>query len=80
MFAKLRGKQEGNTLARCHLYDTLRISNTSLLNVFNKRMDAVVSIFKNVEEAQLKPTKKMLESLFEGMEEKNHYLKKKIYL
>jgi len=50
-------------------YDTLRMSNTSLLNIFNKRMDAVVSIFRNVEETQLKPTKKMLESLFEEMEE-----------
>ncbi len=29
-------------------------------------MDAVVSIFRNIEETQLKPTKKMLESLFEG--------------
>jgi len=50
-------------------YDTLSMSNTSLLNVFNKRMDAVVSIFRNVEETQLKPTKKMLESLFQEMEE-----------
>ncbi len=51
-------------------YDILRMSNTSLLNVFNKRMDAVVSIFRNVEETQLKPTKKMLESLFQEVEEK----------
>ena len=58
-------------------YDTLRMSNTSLLNLINKRMDAVVSIFRNVEEIQLKPTKKMLESLFEGMEEKKPLLKEK---
>lgn len=51
-------------------YDTLPTSHTSLMNVFNKRMDAIVSIFRNVEETQLKPTKKMLESLFEEMEEK----------
>lgn len=50
-------------------YNTLRMSNTSLLNKFNKRMDAVVSIFRNVEETQLKPTREMLESLFKGMEE-----------
>jgi len=49
-------------------YDTLRMNNTSLMNIFNKRMDAIVSIFRNVEETQLKPTKKMLESLFEEME------------
>jgi hypothetical protein len=47
-------------------YDTLNMSYTTLLNIFNKRMDAVVSIFRNIEETQLKPTKKMLESLFEG--------------
>ncbi len=47
-------------------YDTLNISYTTLLNIFNKRMDAVVSIFRNIEETQLKPTKEMLESLFEG--------------
>jgi len=50
-------------------YDTLRMSNTSLLNTFNKRMDAVISIFRNVEETQLKPTREMLESLFKGIEE-----------
>lgn len=49
-------------------YDTLRTSNTSFLNEFNKRMDAVVAIFRNVEETQLKPTKQMLESLFKEME------------
>jgi hypothetical protein len=47
-------------------YDTLNMSYTTLLNKFNKRMDAVVSIFRNIEETQLKPTKEMLESLFEG--------------
>ena len=51
-------------------YDTLGMNRTSLQNVLNKRLDAVVSILRNVEETQLKPTKKMLESLFEGIEEK----------
>jgi hypothetical protein len=44
-------------------YDTLKTGTTSLSNILNKRMDAMVSILKNVEETQLKPTKKMLESL-----------------
>ena len=50
-------------------YDTLGMNRTSLQNVLNKRLDAVVSILRNVEETQLKPTKKMLESLFKGIEE-----------
>ena len=50
-------------------YDTLGMNRTSLQNVLNKRLDAVVSILRNVEETQLKPTKKMLESLFERVEE-----------
>ncbi|MFV9550783.1 BfmA/BtgA family mobilization protein [Algibacter sp. PT7-4] len=51
-------------------YDTLGINGTSLQNVFNKRLDALISVLKNVEETQLKPTKKMLESLFEEIGEK----------
>jgi hypothetical protein len=51
-------------------YDTLGMSLTSYSNIIGKRMDAVVSILRNVEETQLKPTKKMLESLFEGVEKK----------
>ncbi|WP_111308021.1 BfmA/BtgA family mobilization protein [Confluentibacter sediminis] len=51
-------------------YDTLRVNFSSLPNILNKRMDAVVSILRKIEETQLKPTKKMLESLFEEMEEK----------
>ena len=58
-------------------YDTLRMSNTTFLNKFNKRMDAVISIFRNVEETQLKPTKKMLESIFEEMEENEPLLVEK---
>ncbi|AXP82139.1 hypothetical protein CJ739_3077 [Mariniflexile rhizosphaerae] len=50
-------------------YDTLRTGTTSLSNILDKRMDAIVSILKNVEETQLKPTKKMLESLFEEVED-----------
>jgi hypothetical protein len=58
-------------------YDTLKMSNEAFLNQINKRMDAVVSIFRNIEEAQLKPTKKMLESLFKEMEEKEPLLVEK---
>tara|TARA_R110001583_G_scaffold127116_3_gene278724 strand:- start:1260 stop:1802 length:543 start_codon:yes stop_codon:yes gene_type:complete len=50
-------------------YDTLGMNRTSLQNVFNKRLDALISILRNVEETQLKPTKKMLESLFEEIED-----------
>ncbi|APY12023.1 hypothetical protein BWZ22_12640 [Seonamhaeicola sp. S2-3] len=52
-------------------YDTLGTTWTSVQNVLNKRMDAVVSILRQVEEKQLKPTKKMLESLFEETEGNN---------
>ncbi|UMB53939.1 hypothetical protein MKD41_00305 [Lutibacter sp. A64] len=58
-------------------YDTLKMSNEAFLNQINKRMDAVVSIFRNIEEAQLKPTKKILESLFEEIEEKKPLLVEK---
>lgn len=51
-------------------YDTLGMSLTSYSNIIGKRMDAVVSILRNVEETQLKPTKKMLESLFKGVEKR----------
>ena len=58
-------------------YDTLGMNRTSLQNVFNKRLDAVVSILRNVEETQLKPTKKMLESLFDEIDEKQPKLVEK---
>lgn len=51
-------------------YDTIGMSLTSYSNIIGKRMDAVVCILRNVEETQLKPTKKMLESLFKGVEKK----------
>ncbi len=51
-------------------YDTLKPTHASLTNILNKRMDAIVSVLRNVEETQLKPTKKLLESLFEEMETK----------
>ncbi|WP_142785710.1 BfmA/BtgA family mobilization protein [Changchengzhania lutea] len=51
-------------------YDTLGMNLTSYSNIIGKRMDAVVSILRNVEETQLKPTKKMLESLFKGVEKR----------
>ncbi|MDO7171759.1 BfmA/BtgA family mobilization protein [Mariniflexile sp. AS56] len=50
-------------------YDTLGMNRTSLQNVLNKRIDAVITILRQVEETQLKPTKKMLESLFEEVED-----------
>jgi len=50
-------------------YDTLGMNRMSLQNVLNKRIDAVISILRNVEESQLKPTKKMLESLFKEAED-----------
>ena len=48
-------------------YDTLNLSNARLLNLVNKRMDAVVSIFRDIEKTQLKPTREMLEYLFRGI-------------
>ncbi|WP_396603268.1 BfmA/BtgA family mobilization protein [Algibacter sp. R77976] len=50
-------------------YDTLGMNRTSFQNVINNRIDAVISILRQVEENQLKPTKKMLESLFQGIED-----------
>lgn len=43
----------------------------------NKRLDAVVSILKNAEETQLKPTREMLESLFKVSDEKPLLLERK---
>ena len=51
-------------------FDVLGENMTSSINRINKRLDAVISIFKNVEETQLKPTKEMLMTLFDEMEEK----------
>nr|WHW29824.1 hypothetical protein [uncultured bacterium] len=45
-------------------YDTLNANYTSFINVFNKRMDALISILRNIEKTQLIPTREMLESLF----------------
>ncbi|MFI8606320.1 BfmA/BtgA family mobilization protein [Cellulophaga baltica] len=50
-------------------YDTLGMNRTSLQNVLNKRLDAVISILRQVEETQLKPTKKVLKFLFQGIED-----------
>ncbi|SFZ93032.1 hypothetical protein SAMN05428642_1021140 [Flaviramulus basaltis] len=58
-------------------YDVLNENMTSVSNRINKRIDAVIAIFRNVEETQLKPTKKMLDSLFDGMKEKKPLLKEK---
>lgn len=51
-------------------YDTLGFSFSTLYSTLNKRTEAVISILRNIEKTQLKPTKKMLESLFEEVEEK----------
>ena len=45
-------------------YDTMNANYTSFINVFNKRMDALISILRNMEKTQLIPTREMLESLF----------------
>ncbi|SFZ93378.1 hypothetical protein SAMN05428642_10399 [Flaviramulus basaltis] len=45
-------------------YDTMRNPILSCTVSMNKRMDAVVSILRNIEKTQLIPTREMLESLF----------------
>ncbi len=51
-------------------YDTINSPMVSFTNTINKRMDAVASILKNIEKTQLIPTRELLESLFEEVEEK----------
>ena len=41
----------------------------SMVNILDRRMDAITTILREIEKTQLKPTKEILESLFEGMEE-----------
>ena len=55
-------------------YDTLNENMTSVSNRINKRIDAVITIFRNVEKTQLKPTKELLESLFANEKEKKPLL------
>ncbi len=50
-------------------YDTMDANYTSYINIYNKRMDALISILRNMEKTQLIPTREMLESLF--IEENN---------
>lgn len=50
-------------------YDTLKDSMTSVSNRLNKRMDAVATILKNMEKIQLIPTRELLKSLFDEVEE-----------
>lgn len=59
-------------------YDTLNANYTSFINVFNKRMDALISILRNMEKTQLIPTREMLESLFieENEEEEQLYVER----
>tara|TARA_R110000868_G_scaffold409765_2_gene695948 strand:+ start:6952 stop:7482 length:531 start_codon:yes stop_codon:yes gene_type:complete len=49
-------------------YDTLQMSTSTLSHIFNKRMDAVEAILRTTEKEHIKPTKKLLESLFEEMD------------
>ena len=51
-------------------YDTLNSPMWSFNKIINKRMDAVAAILRNMEKTQLIPAREMLESLFEGEEEK----------
>jgi hypothetical protein len=63
-------------------YDTLDNKMPTIATVLNKRMDAVVSILRNMEKMQLIPARKKLESLFQGVakeEEKKLILEKEIF-
>ncbi len=51
-------------------YDTLNSPMWSFNKIINKRMDAVAAILRNIEKTQLIPTREILESLFEEVEEK----------
>ena len=55
-------------------YDILNENMTSVTNRINKRIDAVIAIFRNVEQTQLKPTRELLESLFANEKEKKPLL------
>jgi len=55
-------------------YDVLNENMTSVTNRINKRIDAVIVVFRNVEQTQLKPTRKLLESLFVNEKEKKPLL------
>lgn len=49
-------------------YDTMNNPFLSYTTTLNKRTDAVIAILRHIEKTQLKPTRKMLESLFEVVE------------
>tara|TARA_R110000868_G_scaffold77344_2_gene221564 strand:- start:520 stop:1050 length:531 start_codon:yes stop_codon:yes gene_type:complete len=55
-------------------YDILNENMTSVTNRINKRIDAVIAIFRNVEQTQLKPTRELLESLFANEKDKKPLL------
>ena len=55
-------------------YDVLNENMTSVTNRINKRIDAVIAVFRNVEKTQLKPTRELLESLFVNEKEKKPLL------
>lgn len=46
-----------------------RLGLGSLVGTLDKRLDAVTTILREIEKTQLKPTREMLETLFEGMDE-----------
>ncbi len=51
-------------------YDTMNNPVLASTIAINRRIDYVISLLKNMEKTQLIPTRKMLESLFEGIKEK----------
>ena len=61
-------------------YDILNENMTSVTNRINKRIDAVIAIFRNVEKTQLKPTRELLESLFANEKEKKPLLVERKFL
>lgn len=61
-------------------YDTLNENMTSVTNRINKRIDAVIAIFRNVEQTQLKPSRELLESLFVNEKEKKPLLVERKFL
>ena len=61
-------------------YDILNENMTSVTNRINKRIDAVIAIFRNVEQTQLKPTRELLESLFANEKEKKPLLVERKFL
>jgi len=51
-------------------YDTINNPILASTIAINRRIDYLIALLKNIEKTQLIPTREMLESLFEGAEEK----------